>query len=188
VRIADTIIPGISRACRDLQRRSIGAPAHDLRSLHRRGHNLDVVLAHRRLPDDGNGWSIVRRVKSASVVRHFDRRFRELGSPRRAEGAKAYMKSALRFHGVDAAQLRAECVSFCSAHPDMERDELIAYATALFATDAFDLRSAAIVLLERRWKLLQASDASWLVELARLLVGLSRGRDYATRSEDHAGE
>jgi 3-methyladenine DNA glycosylase AlkD len=106
-------------------------------------------------------------VKSASVVRHFDRRFRELGSPRRAEGAKAYMKSALRFHGVDAAQLRAECVSFCSAHPDMERDELIAYATALFATDAFDLRSAAIALLERRWKLLQASDASWLVELAR---------------------
>jgi len=77
------------------------------------------------------------------------------------------MKSALRFHGVDAAQLRAECVSFCSAHPDMERDELIAYATALFATDAFDLRSAAIALLERRWKLLQASDASWLVELAR---------------------
>jgi len=77
------------------------------------------------------------------------------------------MKSALRFHGVDAAQLRTECVAFCKAHPDMDRDGLIACATALFATDAFDLRSVAIALLERKWKLLQASDAPWLVELAR---------------------
>lgn len=77
------------------------------------------------------------------------------------------MKSALRFHGVDAAQLRAECAAFCKAHPDMDREQLIAYATALFATDAFDLRSAAIALLERRWKLLQASDVAWLAELAR---------------------
>jgi len=77
------------------------------------------------------------------------------------------MKSALRFHGVDAAQLRAECVAFCKAHPDMDRDGLIACATALFATDAFDIRSVAIALLERKWKLLQASDAPWLVELAR---------------------
>jgi 3-methyladenine DNA glycosylase AlkD len=106
-------------------------------------------------------------VKPASAVRHFDRRFRELGTARRAEGAKAYMKSGLRFHGVDAAQLRAECVAFCKAHLEMDRNELIAYATALFATDAFDLRSVAIALLERNWKLLQASDAPWLVELAR---------------------
>jgi hypothetical protein len=82
-------------------------------------------------------------VKPASVVSHFDRRFRKLGTARRAEGARAYMKSALRFHGVDAAQLRAECAVFCNTHPDMDRDQLIAYATALFATEAFDLRSAA---------------------------------------------
>ena len=106
-------------------------------------------------------------MKPASVVQHFDRRFRALGTAQRAEGSKAYMKSALRFHGVDAAQLRAECVAFCNAHPDLDRDQLVAYATALFATDAFDLRSAAIALLERKWKLLQASDLPWLVELAR---------------------
>src|SRR5262245_36803635 len=77
------------------------------------------------------------------------------------------MKSGLRFHGVDAAQLRAECVAFCEAQPEMDREMLVADATALFATDAFDLRSAAVALLERKWKLLQASDARWLVELAR---------------------
>ena len=77
------------------------------------------------------------------------------------------MKSTLRFHGIDAAQLRAECAAFCKAHPDIDRDQLIAYATALFATDAFDLRSAAIALLERKGMLLQGSDARWLAELAR---------------------
>ncbi|MGH7634064.1 MAG: DNA alkylation repair protein, partial [Gemmatimonadaceae bacterium] len=115
---------------------------------------------------------IFRRVKPGSVVHHFDRRFRELGTARRAEGARAYMKSVLRsprwrFHGVDAAQLRAKCAAFCNAHPDMDRNQLTAYATALFATDAFDLRSVAIALLERKGKLLQASDVAWLVELAR---------------------
>lgn len=106
-------------------------------------------------------------MKPASVVRHFDRRFRELGTARRADGAKAYMKSALRFHGVDAAQLRAECAAFCNANPDLGHDQLIACATALFATDAFDLRSAAIALLERKLALLQAFDVAWLGELAR---------------------
>ena len=77
------------------------------------------------------------------------------------------MKSALRFHGVDAAQLRGECAAFCKAHAEIDREQLIGYATALFATDGFDLRSAAIALLERKAMLLQASDAPWLVELAR---------------------
>ena len=43
----------------------------------------------------------------------------------------------------------------------------MSYADALFETDAFDLRSAAIALLERSWKLLAAEDLPWLVELAR---------------------
>ena len=76
------------------------------------------------------------------------------------------MKSELRFHGVDAAQLRGACVAFCADH-DLDREQLVAFATALFATDAFDLRSAAVALLERKWKLLVAADVPWLVELAR---------------------
>ncbi len=65
-----------------------------------------------------------------AVVAHFDARFRELGTPARAAGAKAYMKSALRFHGVDAAQLRAECASFCARPPALTRARLVSYADA----------------------------------------------------------
>jgi 3-methyladenine DNA glycosylase AlkD len=77
------------------------------------------------------------------------------------------MKSALRFHGVDAPTLRAECASYCKEHPELDREGLIAIADALFATECFDLRSVASLLLERRRALLRPGDASWLVGLAR---------------------
>src|SRR5262245_32274708 len=104
----------------------------------------------------------------AGVVAHFEARFRKLGTAARATGAKAYMKSELRFHGIDAAQLHAECAAFCAEHAPLTRAALVSYVDALFATDAFDLRSAAIALLERSWKLLEAADLPWLVELARV--------------------
>lgn len=115
----------------------------------------------------GDRAALGRALKPAAVVAHFDARFRELGTAERAAGSKAYMKSALRFHGVDAKQLRAACAAFCADHDPLTRDALVAYVDALFATDAFDLRSAAIALLERKWKLLAAADLPWLVELAR---------------------
>lgn len=76
------------------------------------------------------------------------------------------MKSALRFHGVDAKQMRDECKAYCAARV-LTHDELIADVDALFATDGFDLRTVAIALLERNVKLLVAADLPWLVELAR---------------------
>jgi 3-methyladenine DNA glycosylase AlkD len=105
--------------------------------------------------------------KPDAVVRHFRARFKAQGSPARAVTAKAYMKSALHFHGVDAATLRAECVAFCKAHRELDRDTLRALVDALYATDDFDLRTAGIGLLERKVRLLDASDAPWLVSLAR---------------------
>jgi 3-methyladenine DNA glycosylase AlkD len=94
-------------------------------------------------------------------------RFGSLGAPARAVSEKAYMKSELRFHGVDAKTLRAECLAFCRAHPELDRAALVANVDALFATEWFDLRSVAIALMERKWKLLEPSDAPWLGELAR---------------------
>ena len=67
------------------------------------------------------------------VVAHFDARFRELGTAARAAGAKAYMKSELRFHGIDAAQLRAECAAFCAARAPLTRAALVSYVDALVA-------------------------------------------------------
>ncbi|HTQ42216.1 MAG TPA: DNA alkylation repair protein [Polyangiaceae bacterium] len=102
-----------------------------------------------------------------ACVRHFHARFAAVGSPARAEGAKAYMKSELRFHGVDAKTVRAEALAFCKAHPELDRAALVGNVNALFATEAFDLRSAAVALLERKWKLFTPIDAPWLAEIAR---------------------
>jgi 3-methyladenine DNA glycosylase AlkD len=102
-----------------------------------------------------------------AAVRHFETRFQKLGSPTRAVSERAYMKSTLRFHGIDAKTLRAECAAFCKEHADLDRSALVPIVDALFATEWFDLRSAGIALLERRGKLLDLRDAPWLVELAR---------------------
>jgi 3-methyladenine DNA glycosylase AlkD len=100
------------------------------------------------------------------AVRHFRARLRALGSPDRAAREKAYMKSALRFHGVTAAQLRATCAAFCKDH-ELDARSLRAVVDGLFATEWFDLRSVGIDLIHRRRALLVPRDAAWLIALVR---------------------
>ena len=51
------------------------------------------------------------------LLRALRRALAEAGTPARAEGARAYMKSAMPFHGVDAETLRAICGHVFAAHP-----------------------------------------------------------------------
>jgi 3-methyladenine DNA glycosylase AlkD len=102
-----------------------------------------------------------------SAVRFFRKRFVEIGAPDRAAGERAYMKSELEFHGVTTPQLRATCGEFSKAHPAATREELLAWVEALYATQWFDLRSAGVVLLERKLPLLEERDVDWLVTLVR---------------------
>jgi 3-methyladenine DNA glycosylase AlkD len=77
------------------------------------------------------------------------------------------MKSELRFDGVSMPVLRDEVRAFLKAEPAIDRDRLVATADALFASDHFELRLAALELLALRRALLVSADARWLVELAR---------------------
>src|SRR5437870_1193772 len=104
-------------------------------------------------------------MKPAAAVRHFNSRFAAIGSRSRGEGTRAYLKSDLRFHGINALQLRTEAAAFCRNHPDLDRARLIAIVDALYASDWFELRWVAIALLEREWRLLTPRDATWLGEL-----------------------
>jgi 3-methyladenine DNA glycosylase AlkD len=99
-------------------------------------------------------------------VDFFRKRFRAAGSAERAKYEQAYMKSALSFHGVDAATVRGACAEFVKAHP-LDHDGVVAAVDALYATDWFDLHSAAIGVLERKRKLVGADDATWLIALVR---------------------
>lgn len=106
----------------------------------------------------------------ATVAERFFRaRFREHADPDSAKAQQAYMKTTLRFHGVDAKTLRAAAAEFVKAHrTELDRAALRAIAEHLFATDWFDLRSAAIVVLDRARKQLVLDDLAWLTELVRI--------------------
>ena len=93
-----------------------------------------------------------------SVLR---RELARAGSPVRAEGARAYMKSAMPFHGVDAKTLRAICRRVFARHPvtgptAWRRDVLAIWRGARFREE----RYAAIELTgDRRARLFQSMAA-----------------------------
>lgn len=70
-----------------------------------------------------------------------------LGTTRRAEGSKAYLKSDLRFLGNDLPSLRVEARKWRQAHAGWELDDLLALTPALWRRDVFELRIFALVLL-----------------------------------------
>ncbi len=100
------------------------------------------------------------------AVEFFRRRFAAAGSAERARYERAYMKSALKFHGVDAKTVRGACAELCRVQP-LDHDALVAVVDGLYATDWFDLRSAAIGVLERKRKLVGVEDGAWLIGLVR---------------------
>ncbi|MGZ3425812.1 MAG: DNA alkylation repair protein, partial [Polyangia bacterium] len=81
-----------------------------------------------------------------AAVDFFRKRFEAAGKAERATYERAYMKSALQFHGVDAAAIRGACADFCRAH-ELDHDALVGVVDALYATDWFDLHSAAVGVL-----------------------------------------
>lgn len=99
-----------------------------------------------------------------AAIAFFCKRFRAEGDPESARAQQAYMKTALLFHGVNANQIRQAARDYCAAEsPD--HAAVIAAVEALYATEYFDLRSAAVGILERS-ALLRGDDA-WLISLVR---------------------
>lgn len=89
------------------------------------------------------------------------------GSAERAMQEKAYLKSALAFHGVTVPFIRATAKGFSAAHPALSRAELRALVDALFTTPFHDLRSVAISILELCRERLEGDDLEWIEGLLR---------------------
>jgi 3-methyladenine DNA glycosylase AlkD len=87
------------------------------------------------------------------------------GTPARAKSEKAYLKSDLAFYGTAMPDLRRITLEYANAHPELDRRALRAIAEAAWKTDVFELRSAAVVLLDRRKKILEERDLPWLLDL-----------------------
>ena len=101
------------------------------------------------------------------AITFFTRRLRAAGSPARAIGEKAYLKSDLRFWGTGQDSIRAAVREYCDAHPELTRSELRRLAETLYATDVHELRAAAIGVLERDRGTLDDRDMPWLIRLVR---------------------
>ena len=100
-------------------------------------------------------------------LRELDRALRAAGTPARARGEKAYLKSDLRFYGVAAADLGRISREYVARHPGLDRRALRQLARAAWATGVHDHRSVAIAVLERRQAVLAEADLTWLIALVR---------------------
>jgi len=116
---------------------------------------------------------VARRGRALSAAtaggarRFFERRYRAAGTPARAAGTKAYLKSDLRFYGTTMPDIRGAAIEFAREHPDLTRAELRTIANGLWATDLFELRSAGIALLSLYASLLEERDLPWLLGFVR---------------------
>ena len=100
-----------------------------------------------------------------SSVAFFRPRLRAAGSSERARGARAYLKSDLRFYGATVPDVRRVAREYVRAHPDLDRRALRAAAEELYGSDVHELRSAAIAVLAARRASLEERDLPWLIDL-----------------------
>lgn len=90
-----------------------------------------------------------------------------LGTKRRAEGSKAYLKSDLRFLGNDTTTLRQEARTWRAAHPEWDIDALCGLTEGLWRREVFELRSFALVLLVKQAADLEPRHLPFLERLLR---------------------
>lgn len=107
--------------------------------------------------------------------------FRETGTPERAAGAKAYLKSDLHFYGVTIPFIRGVAGRFRREHRHLSRAELLALVEALWETAEHELRALGAMLLEGYIRNLEPGDLGLVEALLRrcrtwdLVDGLSIG-------------
>jgi 3-methyladenine DNA glycosylase AlkD len=95
---------------------------------------------------------------SGALADGLERALAAVGTPERAIGEKAYLKSDLIFLGATVWQIRAEVKAALEATPNLDHDLLLAWADALWTRPVFERRMAATMLLELRTDLLSADD------------------------------
>ena len=76
-------------------------------------------------------------------------RLRRLGTPERAAGEQRYLKSALTHLGVTMPDTRRAVGEFLTAHPAVDVPTRVALVPCLWDREIYELRQAAVNLLER---------------------------------------
>jgi alkylated DNA nucleotide flippase Atl1/3-methyladenine DNA glycosylase AlkD len=99
-----------------------------------------------------------RRRSASSDLREIEALLRPLGTPERAAGAKAYLKSDLEFWGVTTPDLRRAVRGWLQERPAFGRAELRRLSSDLWDRPVHEMRSFALELLLARGDLLESAD------------------------------
>ncbi len=105
-------------------------------------------------------------IDSAAVAAEIESALRALGTPERAEGEQAYLKSDLTFFGTTVWQIRA-AVKDATRGESLDHDELVGLVEALWSEPIHERRMAAVMLLDLHPKLLSAADLPLVERLIR---------------------
>jgi 3-methyladenine DNA glycosylase AlkD len=100
----------------------------------------------------------------SEIAEAIEARLRAVGTRKRAEGEKAYLRSDLDFIGALVSDVRSAIRDLA---PRMDHDELVSVATELWERPIHELRTAAVLLLARDARRLSAADLPLLERLAR---------------------
>jgi 3-methyladenine DNA glycosylase AlkD len=106
----------------------------------------------------------VNAVAEASLLH---RQLRALGTPERATGERAYLKSELRHLGTSVPAIRRVVTLWLSSHRDLTHDDLFTLADALWAYPVHECRMAAVELLVAKPALIGIDDVPWLYNTLR---------------------
>ena len=101
-----------------------------------------------------------------ALADELETRLRELGTPKRAVGEKAYLKSDLDFTGTLVSDTRAE-VRRADAGLALNHRRLIELVEALWAKPVFERRLAATMFLQRHADLVTVGDLALIERLVR---------------------
>ena len=91
---------------------------------------------------------------------------RAVGTSKRAEGEKAYLRSDLDFTGTLVSDTRAE-VKRLESELSLDHDALVDLVEALWSRPVFERRLAAIMFLQRHARLVSVADLPLLERLVR---------------------
>ena len=92
---------------------------------------------------------------------------RALGTPERAAGEKAYLKSDLEFFGVTVPDIRRTVQAAVRSHQGLDREAVLAWAAALWREPVHERRMAAVELLTLAVRRLTADDLPAVAKLLR---------------------
>jgi 3-methyladenine DNA glycosylase AlkD len=100
------------------------------------------------------------------VADRLEAALRAVGTPRRAEGEKAYLRSDLEFTGTLVSVTRGE-VRRLDTELGLDHDRLVELVEALWSKPVFERRLAAIMFLQRHPRLLSVGDLGLIERLVR---------------------